>query len=264
MPRTRAPGRYDPPVRPTLTEAGRERLRELRQELLTYYPGPMPRSRLVLMDVDPSTLHAYWSIDPDYLSGLRRRHRVRAAPLMLRLYELNGRPGGTPLADLALEGLTNNRYVQVSGEGRTYLGQLGLKTRRRFIALTSSSPLRLPGPPEEPPFVPVQEPPRAPAQEPVQLRAEMDEIIRGSYQELVRRAEGSAPRGRGTGSEVAAPQGPPARPERASAASKAAAGPGQVGRPAGVLPPARVIEPPRVPIRAGASFEFQLGLKGRR
>jgi hypothetical protein len=196
-------------------EERQRRLRELRQELLAYYPGSMPRSRLVLMDVDPATLHAYWSIDPDYLSGLRRRHRTPSAPLVLRLHALNGFEPERH-REFELEGLTNNRYVTLWGEGRTYLGQIGLKTRRSFISVATSGAVKMPEmvppPPPPPPAPPqvrsappqtaavpagekdagaVQVQPVPGAEEPVQvqqLQTEREELIRSRYQELAERA----------------------------------------------------------------------------
>ena len=200
----------------------------MRQELLAYYPGPLPRSRLVLMDVDPSTIHAYWSIDPDYLAGLRRRHRTPAAPLALRLHELNGHGGVRRHSDFPLEGLTNNRNFMLWAEGCTYLGQIGLKTRRRFISVATSGPLRMPqiGPPPQPP--PPQAAAQAPAQPPPgvvvqataqaaaqaqatthapnpvaegdkawvgQLEAERETLIRSRYRELAERAAAGGPEG---------------------------------------------------------------------
>lgn len=183
-------------------EQRRERLRELRQELLAYYPGPLPRSRLVIMDVDPATLHAYWSIDPDYLAGLRRRHRTPAAPLVLRLQTLNGQDDGSRHLEYDLEGLTNNRYITLWGEGRTFVGQIGLRTKSRFISVATSAPVRLPDmglPPPPPPQVSAaaedgqggqgeEEPTAEEAARVHELQSEREQIIRSRYRELTERA----------------------------------------------------------------------------
>lgn len=200
-----------PGTRKAGEEQRRQRLRELRQELLAYFPGPVPRSRLVLMDVDPATLHAYWSIDPDYIAGLRRRHRTPAAPLVLRLHAVNGHDPDRCL-DFELEGFTNNRYVSLWGEGRTFLGQIGLRTKRRFISVATSAPVRMPEmapPPQARPEVaaPQPEPARLPeeVERVAQLETEREDLIRGRYRELTSRAAAGGHEGLEASPPVATP-----------------------------------------------------------
>ena len=233
-----------------LEEERRRRLRELRRELLAYYPGPMPRSRLTLMDVDPSTLHAYWSIDADYLAGLRRRHRTPAAPLVLRLYELKGQVDASRHLDFDLEGLTNNRYIHLWAEGRVYLGQVGLKTRRRFISVATSPPVRIPEIGPAPPLSPETDPEdRARIEE---LEAERATLIRSRYRELAEQAAAGGPEGLAEGDKATeaarrraaagrpegTPESLPATPWQAAAGKPPGteAAPGQAEGPPGSLP----------------------------
>ncbi|MFH0809311.1 MAG: DUF4912 domain-containing protein [Pseudomonadota bacterium] len=123
-------------------EGRRRRLREIDQQLLAWYPGPMPRSCVVLMDVDPGTIHAYWSMDPDYLAGFRQGETdAEKTPLALRLHEM-GDEGCQ--ADVALDGLTNNGYFNLSGAGGVYVGQLGVHLRGGFLPVALSRPVQLP------------------------------------------------------------------------------------------------------------------------
>jgi hypothetical protein len=136
-------------------EEWRQRLRRLRRELLTFSAEPLPRGQVALMDVDPRRLHAYWSVNPDYLSELRKGYHAPRAPLVLRIYELGGEAAAPHHFDLEVEGLTNNLYIDLWAEGRGYIGQIGLKTRRRFISIATSPPVRMPAPaPAEAPSQP--------------------------------------------------------------------------------------------------------------
>jgi hypothetical protein len=267
-----------------LKEERRRRLRELRQELLAYYPGPMPRSRLTLMDVDPSTLHAYWSIDADYLAGLRRRHRTPAAPLVLRLYELKGQVDASRHLDFDLEGLTNNRYIHLWAEGRVYLGQVGLKTRRRFISVATSPPVRIPEIGPAPPLSPETAPEdRARIEE---LEAERATLIRSRYRELAEQAAAGGPEGLAENDRteairrLAAARRPEAPQESLpDSLPDAETPPGQAaaGRPESaaatltasrwaVLRGKQPVQPPAgvARRRARSSLELALGLKGLR
>jgi uncharacterized protein DUF4912 len=105
-----------------------ETLRQVAEEVRTAFPRPLRAPELVLIDVDPRHIHAFWTIPAATVEAARRALAAHAeAPMVLRIHELAA-PGTEAAAfDVEVVGLQGRRYVDVWGEARRYRGELGLR-----------------------------------------------------------------------------------------------------------------------------------------
>jgi hypothetical protein len=102
---------------------------------------------LVLIDVDPRRLHAFWTLSPPTLDAARREFGPDAerAPMVLRVHQIT--PSGATAASFDVEvlGLQGQRYVDVVGEDRLYRGELGLlRSDGSLVSLAVSANAELP------------------------------------------------------------------------------------------------------------------------
>ncbi len=113
-----------PAVVPTTTSTSSgdfapEELRAISQDLAEKFPIPIETTELVLMDVDPHHVHAYWNITPADLAAARTNadHLTDETALVLRLNDLSpGPPNGAPPhepVDIAVHGLENHWHVDL-------------------------------------------------------------------------------------------------------------------------------------------------------
>ncbi|NJO67522.1 MAG: DUF4912 domain-containing protein, partial [Rhodospirillales bacterium] len=118
--------------------AGKESERQaLDQEVLRHVAasvkGAFPRRsnqcELVLIDVDPHHLHAFWNIPADRFETLRSElgGSEGAAPLVLRFFEALPSGGGDQSFDVEVIGLQGQYYVDVWSESRRYRASIGLR-----------------------------------------------------------------------------------------------------------------------------------------
>lgn len=126
---------------PDLT--GAEALRAVAQDVRGCFPRPLLRSELILIDVDPRQLHAFWNLPIADLETARRSlpESEAEAPMVLRIIGA----GGTESFDIEVQGLQNQIYVDVWADERSYRAVLGLRrSNGSIVPLLSSEPATLP------------------------------------------------------------------------------------------------------------------------
>ena len=113
----------------------RQELQCLAENLSGHFPARYDRTELVLLDVDPHHLHAYWNIDQKALAKALSRLGPAGpqGPMLLRMRAVPppGAEAGEPEAgdtfDVAVHGLRNRWYVDLWKDGYTYEAALGLR-----------------------------------------------------------------------------------------------------------------------------------------
>ena len=118
-------------------------------EILSLFPPPPDRTELVLMEVDPFRMHAYWHVDVIDLTQALRESGSAESPLVVRMYEVSGDTQAEAQAsfvfDLEVEENVTNRYITVRKSGRSYEAQLGVrKADGTLVHLVSSERVYLP------------------------------------------------------------------------------------------------------------------------
>ena len=127
------------------TDFDPEELRAISRDLSEQFPIPMETTELVLMDVDPRHVHAYWNITPADLAAAKTNanHEADETALTLRLYDLSpGQPGGPPPhepVDIPVQGLENHWHVELWQDAKNYMAELGLRMPDGRLALLARS-----------------------------------------------------------------------------------------------------------------------------
>lgn len=145
-----AGGAQAPPL-PDLTP---QLLQSLGAEIALEFPTPIDETSLVLMDVDPHRVHAFWHVCAPGLEAARRRlDRPGGAAMVLRMRDV------TPSADgaepwepfeIEVQGRDSHCYVDLWQDGRVYEAELGLRGRDgTLVPLAHSN--RIATPPATPP-----------------------------------------------------------------------------------------------------------------
>lgn len=142
-----------PPHDITRPAYSREELREISAEAAARFPRRSLSEHLVLMEVNPTRVHAYWAVDAGSLDVARVRAGVTGArtPMVLRAYALDdgGARRPRPAFDTEVQGLNSSAYIDVWGEARRYAAELGVRgDDGEFVGLIASEPVTLP--PERP------------------------------------------------------------------------------------------------------------------
>lgn len=128
--------------------------REIEAEVLS--PSPPAFSEIVLLEMNPHRVHAYWHVTPEALMQARRDHQAPNAPLSLWLYGLFGSTldddqAAVPLHGEALGGLTGQRDFESLTGGGVYRAAIGLPlSDGGVVVVASSNPVRLPFPSPSP------------------------------------------------------------------------------------------------------------------
>ena len=133
-------------------------LRRVAEEVRAAFPRPIRTPQLVLIDVDPRHLHAFWNLAADDIEEARREFGVEGehAPMVLRIDQSDG-DGDSTAFDVEVVGLQGRRYVEIWGEPRGYSGTLGLRGADGTLRLLAGpATVRLPniGPPDQVPARP--------------------------------------------------------------------------------------------------------------
>ena len=101
---------------------------------------------MVLLDIDPRRLHAYWTLTPAEMAaahsalggGTERR------PMVLRLHDVAGEGAGAPF-DVEVQGLQSRQYVDLFEDGRSYEAELGLlRADGSLVCLARSNRVDMP------------------------------------------------------------------------------------------------------------------------
>jgi len=158
----------DPSERNTFS---REDLREISEEAAGHFPRRGASEHIVLMEVNPTRLHAYWTVTPSSVEDARVRAGVTGAkaPMVLRTYAVDAQGARRPRSafDTEVQGLTSSIYVDVWGEARRYSAELGLRgDDGGFVGLVESAPVTLPSEPSITADEPEPEPPATDAVSP--------------------------------------------------------------------------------------------------
>jgi hypothetical protein len=108
-----------------------DELRHIGEEVAKSFPLGIERTELVLMDVAPHQVHAYWNVTREALAEARQRLGVsgEGAPLVLRFHargQTPDRAGGQPF-DVVVQGLQSHQAVELWSDARRYLAELGLR-----------------------------------------------------------------------------------------------------------------------------------------
>jgi len=116
------------------------------REIARDFPVVGAETHLRLFDVDPWKAHAFWSISPD--DAVRADTAGEGRSLVLRFVDQTlPAPGSTvrPAFDIAVEGLSNNWYVDLWSAGGSYVAELGVRTADgEFSPLARSNRVDMP------------------------------------------------------------------------------------------------------------------------
>jgi hypothetical protein len=142
-------------------------LRAVAEEVRAAFPRAYAATELVLIDVDPRRVHAFWNVPLEHL------HRAQAeladggaAPLVLRVTAADDGVDGPIASEVEVQGLQSQVYVEIWEEPRHYRARLGLRRPDgTLLTLATSNDVALPalGPAET--FVPAA--PASPGAEPI-------------------------------------------------------------------------------------------------
>ncbi len=131
-----------------LNTPDKESLRSLNDALEKHFPRPVEDTELVLMDVSPHRLHAYWHITPWELKSARSRLKDENAKLILRFHDLTEPPRKqetAPSFDIEITGATGSQYVELWEDAKSYVAELGLLMENgRLLDLARSNTVELP------------------------------------------------------------------------------------------------------------------------
>jgi hypothetical protein len=102
-------------------------------------------NRIAAMARDPAWIYAYWEITPDGLAGGRRRVGDGEAKLTLRVGDLTEGMERASFFDIEVYHRIGNWYIEVGRGGRTFVVEIGVKSRAgEFSALSRSNPTTTP------------------------------------------------------------------------------------------------------------------------
>jgi len=119
-----------------------EELSSIGREIARDMPVNAVETNLRLFDVDPWKAHAFWSISPADAARVDVAGEGRS--LVLRFVDQASSAPGTAF-DVAVEGLSNNWYVDLWSTGRSYVAELGARTADGdFVPLARSNRVDMP------------------------------------------------------------------------------------------------------------------------
>ncbi|MDP2895001.1 MAG: DUF4912 domain-containing protein [bacterium] len=112
------------------------------------FPDRYHETFLVLMDVEPHTLLAFWEIDEMDLERAQRELSTRNE-LVLRVYDVTHIifDGGNAHSyfDVVVEGKAHNWYIHAGADGRSLIADIGLRGEDgRYVALARSNCVQMP------------------------------------------------------------------------------------------------------------------------
>ena len=125
-------------------------LREVSDEVKASFRRAPAKPELVLIEVDPHRLHAFWTVSRETMEYARHRLGGDSNPasMILRVFEAEpndaGSSGGAAF-DVDVGGLQSRSYVDIFGKARRYRAELGLRDAdNRFVTLATSNVVELP------------------------------------------------------------------------------------------------------------------------
>lgn len=117
-----------------------ERLRAVAEEVRQGFPRAMTASELVIIDVDPRHIHAFWYIPLAVAEQQRAALDADSAdaPLVLRISEADG--AAPAKFDIEVLGLQGRYYVDIWGEARRYSAEIGFRRGDGSLLLLAAAP----------------------------------------------------------------------------------------------------------------------------
>lgn len=122
-------------------------LEELHTELKNHFPQTQQETEIVLMEVSPHRLHAYWHADPWDLDAAKSQLTAKDSQLVLRFHDLSSEDGHPAHAtfDIELDDPTGSRSIEVWQDSKKYNAELGLRDESgELIDLARSNTVELP------------------------------------------------------------------------------------------------------------------------
>ncbi len=136
-----------------------DELIEISNKISQYFPQPISDTRLVLMEIDPYKVHAYWNVDESDLAYIQKRlgKSLKDAQLVLRMYDISYiHYDGTNAHshfDIEIQGLRNNWYIDLWSSAKSYCADLGFRLPRGdFHAIAHSNIIHIPRDSQSPLF----------------------------------------------------------------------------------------------------------------
>ncbi len=127
----------------------RDWLKQVAEEIKSGFPRPFSRSEVVLVDIDPGRLFAFWNIPlAAYQEAVAAHHLAAGSPEpLLRLTRI-GRDAVATAEDIPVGGLQSRVYLQAGPPGSVYQAEIGFaQADGGFVPLAVSNPAALPFPP---------------------------------------------------------------------------------------------------------------------
>lgn len=127
-----------------------EVLLDVAEEVRGSFTRALGKPQLVLIEVDPYRLHAFWTVTREAMELAQSElgNHTKNVSLILRVLEdeTNGIETAEEMAfDVEVGGLQSRSYVDIFGEARRYRAVLGLRAADdRFAALAASNTVELP------------------------------------------------------------------------------------------------------------------------
>ena len=129
-------------------DAERSRLRQISEDIAAAYSLVglnRASTRLVLLDVDPCRVHAYWRIEHNALFRVRVAAADPSPRLVLRVRTLVRSPANrAPPQDFPVRTLTGSLYIDLPSGGAGCYAEIGLQCHGRFHPLAVSNLVRPP------------------------------------------------------------------------------------------------------------------------
>jgi hypothetical protein len=118
---------------------------------LAELPAGYGRTRLILMEIEPFWVHAYWEVTPqDRLQAARQAGMIGpAGPWILRFYDVTGSewidPTGRDFFDLPVDLEVGRWYINLWSGGKSYCVELGMvPASAGFIPVCRSNVITVP------------------------------------------------------------------------------------------------------------------------
>lgn len=123
-------------------------LRSISGELEKHFPQPIEETELVLMEISPHRLHAYWHIPPWDLETANAKTDEKKTQLVIRFHDLTAEGPQSmppPAFDIEISKTTGSQYVEVWEDAKRYAAELGLRTKDGLLVdLARSNTVELP------------------------------------------------------------------------------------------------------------------------
>jgi len=126
--------KYDDSIDDNAAPISEDGLRLVAEQVRGAFPRPFTLPELVLIDVDPRHLHAFWNLPLDRLEAARRALPAGGdanAPMVLR----SSHGDGSEPFDVEVQGLQGQVYVDIWDAARSYRGSLGLRLADGSLAV---------------------------------------------------------------------------------------------------------------------------------